>query len=127
MKLVIAIPTRDRKGLDDVVNEVFARAPYLTIIEATEGGYWTREVIENEFESLSHGVGPIIVKILRDKGINAVAAPEVGCGVEQLLQELGIKYCRVESGTRVRDVVDKIINQIKDTNYYANEKTSDAA
>ena len=112
MKLVIATPTRGRNGLDDIIDEVFARAPYLTIIEASEEGYTVREVIENEFKGLSHGVGPIIVKLLKDRGVNMVAAPEVGCGVEQLVQELGIKYYKVEPGTKVRDVVEKIIKQI---------------
>ena len=52
------------------------------------------------------------MKLLKDRGVNMVAAPEVGCGVKQLVQELGIKYYKVEPGTKVRDVVEKIIKQI---------------
>ncbi len=40
------------------------------------------------------------MKLLKDRGVNVVAAPEVGCGVEQLVQELGIKHYKVELGTK---------------------------
>ena len=111
MKLVMAIPTRGRNGLDDVVDEVFARAPYFTIVEASEEGCRVREVIKNEFKGLSHGVGPIIVKLLRDRGVNVIATPEIGCGVEELIRELGIKHYKVEPGARVKDVIESIISE----------------
>ena len=111
MKLVIAIPTRGRNGLDDVVDEVFARTPYFTIVEASEEGCRVKEVIENEFKNLSHGVGPIIVKLLRDRGVNVIAAPEIGYGVEELIRELGIKHYKVEPGARVKNVIESIISE----------------
>ena len=105
VKLVIAIPTKGRGGLGDVVDEVFARAAYFTIIEASEEGYRVREIIKNEFKDLTHGVGPIIVKILKDKDVGIIALPEAGVGVKQLLRELGIQYIEVEAGTKVEDVL----------------------
>ncbi len=111
MRLVIAIPTRGRNGLDDVVDEVFARAPYFTIVEASEEEYRVREVIENEFKNLCHGVGPIIVKLLKDRGVNVIATPEIGCGVEELIRELCIKHHKVEPGARVKSVIESIISE----------------
>jgi len=115
VKLVIAVPTKGRRGLDDIIDAVFARAPYFTIIEASDRSYRVRKIIKNEFTDLSHGVGPIIVKLLKDVGVDAIAAPKVGCGVEELIRELGLKHYSVGAGARVGDVIKSILMEFEST------------
>jgi len=111
----IAVPTKGDKGLEDSVSEVFGRSEKFTIIEATNGSIIKVEIIENPAASYRHGAGPIVVKMLTDMGVTAVAAREFGLGVSTLLEQNGIKKFNVKADITVKEAVQKILEELSES------------
>jgi predicted Fe-Mo cluster-binding NifX family protein len=61
------------------------------LFEIKDGLIVSVEVVENPAASYKHGAGPIVVKILAEKGVTAVAARELGLGASTLLEQNNIK------------------------------------
>ena len=106
--MLVALPTVGHEGLEDVICKKFARAPYFTILEIGEEGFKVVKIVKNEYAHLSYGVGPIIVKMLKDLGVNVIGLPEAGVGVKQLIRELGMSYFETEAGLTVREVLERL-------------------
>jgi predicted Fe-Mo cluster-binding NifX family protein len=104
----VAIPTKVPGGLGGEVDEVFSRAPVFTIVDLNDGEPGNVTVIENAAASYSHGAGPVSVKILSDNHVELLLAPEIGVGTSTLLDELGIRYVKVEKGAKV----SKLLNEM---------------
>ena len=115
MEITLAIPTKNAKGLDDVVNEVFARSNYFTLIKVdlSSNSYSIVKIIRNEFTSLSYGVGPIVAKMLKDEGVDVIATPELGHGLRELINKLGLKYIIVNPNVRLNTIMNEVINHLK--------------
>jgi predicted Fe-Mo cluster-binding NifX family protein len=111
-EIKIAIPTRGDKGLKDFVSDVFGRSEKFTIIEIADGSIVNIEVVKNSATSYKHGVGPIVVKMLTDKGVTAVAASEFGPGVSILLEQNKIKKFKVEADSQVKEIVNKVLEEL---------------
>jgi len=105
----VAIPTKVPGGLRGEVDEVFSRAPVFTIVDLNDGEPGNVTVIENAAASYSHGAGPVSVKILSDNHVELLLAPEIGVGTSTLLEELGIRYVKVEKGAKV----SKLLREMK--------------
>ena len=112
-KLKIAIPTMGSKGLDDRVSDIFGRAKTFTIIEISDGSIDNIDIIENPAISYEHGVGPIVIKMLTDIGVSAVAFNEIGVGASILLDQNNIRKVKVESGIPVREAVKAILKELE--------------
>ena len=112
-KVKIAIPTRDRGGLEDAVSDVFGRAKTFTVVDAGENEIKNVVVLNNPAISYSHGAGPIVVKMLIDSGINTVIAAEFGPGVSTLLDQHKITKIKVNAGERVSESVKNALYQIQ--------------
>jgi len=56
-----------------------------------------------------HGAGPIVIKMLTEMGVTAVAAREFGVGASTLLEQNDIKRYRVKTNTPVREVVETVL------------------
>jgi len=115
-KIKLAIPTMGEKGIEDVVAEVFGRAEVFTIIEVVDGSIVNVKTVKNPAASYKHGAGPIVIKMLADMGVTAVAAREFGLGASVLLEQNNIKKFKVKAGISVKEAV-KII--VKETEVYA--------
>lgn len=87
----LAVPTKEDKGLDYSVSDVFGRAEIFTILEITNSSIVNVEVIRNPAASYKHGSGPIVVKMLSDMKVKAVAAREFSVGASTLLEQNKIK------------------------------------
>jgi len=109
LALRVAIPTKNPGGLGGEVDEVFSRAPVFTIVDMNDGEPRKVTIIENAAKSFSHGVGPVSVKILSDNHVELLLAPEIGIGTSTLLEELGIRYVKVEKGAKV----SKLLRELK--------------
>ncbi len=109
LALKIAIPTKKPGGLGGEVDEVFSRAPLFTIFDMNDGKPRNVTIIENAAASFSHGAGPVSVKILSDNHVELLLAPEIGVGTSTLLEELGIRYVKVEKGAKV----PKLLRELK--------------
>ena len=111
-KIKLVIPTNGNKGLEDTVSDVFGRAETFTIIEVCEGSICNVDIVKNPAASYKHGAGPIVVKMLADLGVEAVAAREFGIGASTLLDQNKIRKLKVKSGIPVREAVKTILKEL---------------
>ncbi|MDH5441783.1 MAG: NifB/NifX family molybdenum-iron cluster-binding protein [Candidatus Bathyarchaeota archaeon] len=105
----LAIPTRGDKGLEDVVSDVFGRSGNFTIVEISDGSVGNVEVVRSPAAKYKHGAGPIVIKMLTEMGVTAVAAREFGIGASTLLDQNDIKKYKVKTDTPVREVVETVL------------------
>ena len=110
-KIKLAVPTRGDKGLDDSVSDVFGRSERFVIVEIIDGSIINVETVENPAASYKHGAGPIVVKMLTDMGVTAVAAREFGLGISTLLEQNKIRKFNVEADIPVREAVQKVLRE----------------
>jgi len=113
VKLRIAIPTKGKGGLEDVVCDVFGRANYFMIVDIEDGDVQKIQVVDNPAVSYQHGAGPIVVKMLVDLGVNMVLAAEFGPGVSTLLDQHKITRVKVNAGIKVSDSIKNALSQIQ--------------
>ncbi len=112
-KLRIAIPTKGKEGLDDVVSEVFGRSNTFTIIDVEEGAIKNVKILENPAGSYQHGAGPIVVKMLVDLEVDLVIAPEFGPGASTLLEQHNMEKVSMKTGTMVSEAIRKTLGRQK--------------
>lgn len=103
----LAIPTRGRRGMNDAISKVFARSRFFTFIEIVDGDILSIDVEENMVFNLEQGTGPLVVRMLKEKGVDLVAASEYGLGIKTLLDLSGIRRFKVVKGSKVKDVVSE--------------------
>lgn len=108
-RLRIAVATKGREGLGDIVSEVFGRANNFTIIDVEEGAIKNVKVLENPAVSYQHGAGPIVVKTLIDLNVDLVIAPEFGPGASTLLEQHKIEKTSMKAGTIVSEAIRKTL------------------
>jgi len=109
----VAVPTKGRGGLDDVVSEVFGRANTFTLVDIEKGAIRNSKVLKNPAVSYQHGAGPIVVKMLLDEGVNVVIATEFGPGVSTLLDQHKVRKITVTAGTSVAQSVEELLSPEK--------------
>lgn len=111
-RMKLAIPTRGDKGLEDVVSDVFGRAETFTIVEICNGSVASVDILRNPAASYKHGAGPIVVKMLADIDVTAVAVRELGLGASTLLDQNNIKKFKVKSGIFVKEAVEAVLKEL---------------
>ena len=107
VKRRIAVATDGKKGLEDVVSDVFGRAKTFTIVDVEDGKITSVSVLENPALSYSHGAGPIAIKTLIDDGVEMVIANELGVGASEILKQHNIAYSSAKPGANAGDTVKK--------------------
>ena len=110
--LLLAIPTKGERAMKETVSNVFSKAPTFTFVEVVKGEVRGLTVEENEAADLPQGIGPIVIKNLKDKGVDIVIASELGPGAKTLIEISGIKMVRVEPGVKVKEAVAEALRQI---------------
>ena len=108
----VAIPTNGKKGMKDTVSEVLGKAKTFTIITIKENAVDNVEVLENPASSYKHGAGPIVIKMLIDKGVNMITAREFGPGVYTLLDQHDVKMLEVKSGITVTEAINESMKHL---------------
>ncbi len=106
--MLVAIPTDGEKGLKDKVSSIFARSRTVTLINLEDGVPKSIEVRDNPAAELSQGAGPLMVKSLKDWGVQMVLTGEVGPGSSTIAGAFGIKMVKVEPGVSVLRALDSI-------------------
>jgi len=112
-KFRIAIATKGRGGLEDVVSEVFGRANTFTIADVDDGEIKHVKVIQNPAVSYKHGAGPIVVKMLIDSGVSTVLSPELGPGASALLEQHNVAVIAVAPGSNVSEAIKNALVRIR--------------
>jgi predicted Fe-Mo cluster-binding NifX family protein len=108
-KIRIAIPTNEKKGMEDFVSEVFGRAKTFTIIDINNNKVTDVKILENSAASYHHGAGPIAVKMLIDKNVNMVLSKELGVGAAEMLKEHNIMHTHVKPNKKVEETLRKVV------------------
>ncbi len=112
-KLRIAVATTAHGGLEDIVSEVFGRASTFTVVDVEGGEIKDVNVLENPALTYEHGAGPIVVKMLLDRGVKAVIGAELGPGASALLEQHNVTHIIVKPGVRVSEAIRKALGEIK--------------
>lgn len=108
-KELIAVPTQGDRGIMDRVSGIFAKAPFFTFVEVIDNRRGEISVQENEASKLAQGTGPIVMKSLKDRGVDVVLAGKVGPGAKTLMEISGIRLWKTEAGTKVSEAVSRYI------------------
>ena len=109
----IAVASNGKKGLEDIVSDVFGRAKTFTIIDVEDDQVKEVKVIENPGVKYQYGCGPIAVKTLVDLGVNAVIASEFGPSASSILEQHGVKRHRSRSCIRVEEALKEFLTGSK--------------
>ena len=109
--LKIGIATVGEKGLEDRVSETFGRAATYTIIEVKDGEITNVKILRNPAVSYEHGAGPIVAKMLIDKGVNLVVAGEIGPGVASILEHHNVEKVIFKAKTMVSEVLKELLKE----------------
>ncbi len=110
--LIIAVASSTAEGLEGRVADTLARAPYYTIVALDDCRVESVRVVENPASTFSHGVGPIVAKMLLDMNASLLAGPMPGESFSSLLKEHGIRFIAIEPGVRVSEAVSRILSSI---------------
>ena len=110
----IAVATNGNKGLEDVVSNVFGRAKTFTILDVIDEKIDGMTVLENPGASYKYGAGPIVAKMLLDKGVDVVLAHVLGFGAAGLLNQHSIKYIAIKPKMKVGEAIREVIQRIKE-------------
>ena len=113
VKRRIAVATEGKKGLDDLVSNVFGRAKTFTIVDADDEKIMGVSVLENPALFYSHGAGPIAIKTLIDDEVEVVLANELGVGASEILEQNNIRYIQAKSGTNVAENIKNALHKHK--------------
>jgi predicted Fe-Mo cluster-binding NifX family protein len=112
-RLRIAIPTKGKGGLKDIVSDVFGRANTFTIVEVKKGVIKNVKTLKNPAVSYKHGAGPIVIKMLIDSGVNMVLASELGPGASALLEQHNVTHIAAKPGTSVKESIGKALSEFE--------------
>lgn len=104
----IAIPSKDKKGLDSFVEEHFGRARFYTFVDIDDETKEIKKVeaIETPFES--HGPGDI-PHWVKDNGASVVLALGMGPRAVSFFEQLGVHVVTGVVG-RIGDVIKDFIS-----------------
>ena len=108
-KYKIAVATNGHGGLEDVVSNTFGRAKTFTIVDIVDEKIKGVIVLENSSASIDRGAGPIVAKMLADKGVNLVLAYVLGLGAAGLLKQNNIKHIPIKPNMKVGEAVREVI------------------
>ena len=108
-KELIAVPTEGDRGVRDRVSGIFAKAPFFTFVEVVDKQRGEISVQKNEASKLAQGTGPIVMKNLKDRGVDVILASDVGPGAKTMMEMSGIRLWKVEAGTKISKAISQYI------------------
>jgi len=112
-KVKFAFPTDGDKGLENKVSDVFGRANTFTLVEVEGKKVKNVEVVKNPALTYRSGVGPLVVKMLSERGVDTVVAGEIGPGASTLLEQYKIKKVKVEPKISVGKALETLLTSVK--------------
>jgi predicted Fe-Mo cluster-binding NifX family protein len=104
-KTKIAVASRGRDDLDDVISDVFGRSPYFVVVDVEGEEVRKVKCIKNEAAERQHGAGPLMCTRLGRLGVNVAIGSNFGPTVSDILKEAGIQSVTVSPGTKIKDAV----------------------
>ncbi len=100
----IAVPVREDKGWDSLIDERFGRGAFFAIYDTDKDSL---EIIENTAKDVASGAGRQAVQLLSDNNVDVVIAYEVGPKSKDTLDALGIDAYKLDNfNMSVKEVID---------------------
>ena len=106
----LAVPSLGKGGKRSRVSDVFAKAPYFTFVEIAGEKISSAIVSANEGSGITQGAGPVVVKTLKEAGVDVIIAGEIGPGAKTLLEISGLELFSVKPGIFVSDAIQQFIS-----------------
>ncbi len=100
MKIAFAV-TEDN-GFDSKISDRLARAPFFIVIENDK----IIETIKNPYLQQERGVGPKVISMLSQKGVDILVGPQAGVKAQEALKEANIKLFICDEGITVKDALN---------------------
>ena len=96
----IGIPTKENNW-ESPIDDRFARAPFFLIYDdESEKEEWLENTIGG-----AHGVGPKVIQMLAQNGVDVVIAPQLGGNALQAMEAAGIIAYRYE-GNSIKEIYE---------------------
>ncbi|MGC9020370.1 MAG: NifB/NifX family molybdenum-iron cluster-binding protein [Candidatus Methanodesulfokora sp.] len=101
MKMRVAVPSTDDKGLESEISSHFGRAQYYTLVDIENREITGYKVVRCPFSE--HGPGDI-PNFLRSLGVNVIIAYGMGRRAQDFFKSMGIEVVTGAYG-KVKDVI----------------------
>ena len=88
MKLAVC---SNGKDIDSLVADNFGRSPYFLFVEVEEGKIKKTEVLKNNYQAQSSGVGVAVAQMVVEKGADVVIAGSVGPRALDVLKQFNVQ------------------------------------
>lgn len=98
---LLAIPLKEDRGMDSLVNAHFSRSPFFLIYDTASG---ESSVEKNDAATAQGHEGPL--NQLFDRGVRSIACSGIGPAAIDYAGELGMSVC-FGRGARARELVEK--------------------
>lgn len=100
--MIIAIPSKDSKGIESSMEEHFGRAKYFTLIEVRDNEIVKVKVLKVPWEE--HKVGDL-PRLLAKEGVKLVFANRIGRRAREILSQMGIEVKEGYSG-KIKQILE---------------------
>ena len=104
----IIATTLDNRGLESTISPMFARSPYITIVDIVDRRISRVNSMQNPYAQALHGVGRMFSQWILSSGATAIIASNIGMNALNMLQQSGIKVHVVPAGTRLMDALKSL-------------------
>ena len=103
--LRIAVTVMDDRGLDSLIAPMFARAPYIVLVDVVNGEIVDTIVLPNAYANAPQGAGMAFAQWLIGAGVRAVVGSNIGPNAAMALQQAGVALYSAPPNTRVIDAL----------------------
>jgi len=89
--LIIALPIRGKDMHSIKYRGSFARAKYFIIVKREDNRVVTLGTIKNPYRNLKRKAESLVLKMLKEKGVEAIVVHEANLELTELAKEVGIR------------------------------------
>lgn len=94
-------------SIESLVDERFSRSKYFVFYNTNNNNH---EILKNDLD-LSHGAGPKIIQLMKDKSVDVIISPPLGNNAKKAAEIAGIKTID-QINTTVKENIDNFIKNI---------------
>ena len=101
----VAAPVIDNNGINSVISQMFARSPYIAIVDVKNGQMVSVSIHNNPAATMPQGAGVALAQWLISNNVRVVLAPNMGANLAQVLAQAGVYAYQVPPNTRLIDAL----------------------
>ncbi|OYT25429.1 MAG: hypothetical protein B6V02_03760 [Thermoprotei archaeon ex4572_64] len=105
----IAIPIESNEGLDSEISSIFGKAPYIMILDLSEGRIINMRIVSTLPIQFRRGSGYVLAKWIRDIDTHYLIVNNIGFNAELVLKDK-VKIVKISK-------VDKVVNILRELNF----------